>query len=257
MADKAVSPRFLDMRGRNDCSVRITSRAFEKMFAWVEISPHEVGGFGLVEERNDGYLITDVALVHQDANAVETDIKPEDAARFVAEVEIPARRAGRKGQWRLWWHSHVRMPPDFSATDNLTAASRVDYNDWSIALVINKVKAMSVRVDIKEPRLVLTHVPLIIVLDKGSELPSAAVLADEFGRHVRPMSKPAPQKPEQRPGVRSPWLDYIQIQSSANLPAVPISKKESPSIVFYNDEGKYYRSYYSENITIKKSGDDY
>lgn len=255
MAHEAVSPRFLDMRGKNDCSVRITSGAFEKMFAWVEISPHEVGGFGLVEEQDDGYLITDVALVDQDANAIETDIKPEDAARFVAEVEIPARRAHRKGQWRLWWHSHVRMAPDFSATDNLTAASRVNYNGWSIALVINKFKAMSVRVDIKEPRLVLTHVPLIIVLDQGAELPSTAVLADEFGRHVRPMSRPAPQKPEQRPGVHSPWLDHIQEWPKADLPAVPISQKESPSIVFYNNRGKLYE--YITTINIEKNRDNY
>lgn len=82
------------------------AHVWDQMWHIVHACEKEVGWLGLVEEVQDGYLITDIFLPEQIVTGAETDIS-EDA---LAELALQLINDGRDTEQLYYWaHSHVDM----------------------------------------------------------------------------------------------------------------------------------------------------
>lgn len=106
--------------------------AFEKITYWVDKSPIEISGFGLVEELPENILkVTKVFLLPQKNGPAHTDIEAEDVAAAMHKY------FDEPGNVRMWWHSHVNMNVFWSGTD-MDTIKKLGAGGWFAASVFNK-----------------------------------------------------------------------------------------------------------------------
>lgn len=107
----STTPITSALRRRGD-KVAVPPKVFYTWDAWNTIQhviatcKKEVGWLGLVETRDDGYLITEVFIPEQEVTATETNIDPKTMAALVIDL-----LDGGKDPSKLiyWGHSHVNM----------------------------------------------------------------------------------------------------------------------------------------------------
>ena len=113
--------------------IRIEAKVWEKLLAYIQACPQEVGGLGVVEQRLNTLVVTDIFLLEQKVTAATTDLNNGAIARFVADW---VRRGRNIGTLRLWWHSHATMNVFWSSTDLATIKDLAD-GGWLLAIVGN------------------------------------------------------------------------------------------------------------------------
>ncbi len=141
-------------------AVRIDLVARQKWDHWVALAKGEVGALGLVEDTDDGPVVTDLFLVKQVCTQASTDLDPDDVARLMVEMEAE----GRADQLRAWFHSHGTLNVFWSGTDDRTIAGFCSDLPF-VSIVTNKRGEVRARVDLFQPvRITLDELPVEVRL---------------------------------------------------------------------------------------------
>lgn len=121
---------FLD----NRYELYILPEARNKMELYCDLSEGEIGWLAFVEKFDDqGFLITDCALLKQEVHSTTTEITAEGLLEFWNAV-APEKH----NQIKLWGHSHVNMSVNPSGQDDAQMDYFKDGNPWFIRLITNK-----------------------------------------------------------------------------------------------------------------------
>ena len=111
--------------------IQINEDAYNKIMFWTEKADFEVSGLGLVTIEDKVLTIQDAILVKQEGSAAETEMSGD----AINNALYTHRK--KKGDIRLWWHSHVNMGVFASATDQNTIRELGEHG-WFISLIVNK-----------------------------------------------------------------------------------------------------------------------
>lgn len=118
----------------NKYQLYIMPEARRKMELYCDLSEGEIGWLAFVDDLGEnGFLITDCALLHQEVHSTTTEITPEGLLKFWDSLE-PEDQCRVK----CWGHSHVNMSPTPSGQDNSQMEYFKDGNPWFIRLITNK-----------------------------------------------------------------------------------------------------------------------
>jgi hypothetical protein len=109
----------------------IHQHVYDKVMHWVNKADNEVSGFGKVLRTDRGFEVVDAYLIDQEVGGTHTDIDGGALARLMYHTK------DEMGELRWWWHSHVKMPVFWSATDKDTI-KELGANGWIIATVFNQ-----------------------------------------------------------------------------------------------------------------------
>lgn len=139
---------------------------WQKMFAYIQVCPIEVNGFGYVQRTGPSeFELEDVFILDQVATAGSVDVTALTLGNHMEEM----RKEGRSmGSLRMQWHSHVNMAAYFSGTDTDNIEQFGATSDWMLSLVANKRYEFEARLDIYKPFRVWSplEVQIITPLDK-------------------------------------------------------------------------------------------
>jgi len=117
---------------KNRINIYMTERAYFKIKLMVEESKIEVGALGSVTKHDEGtYIIRDVFIPGQEANAVTCELKPGALLDLAMNVEDP-------NSIRCWIHSHVDMDIIPSGQDERQLRELSEGCDYFIAGIHNK-----------------------------------------------------------------------------------------------------------------------
>lgn len=115
----------------------ITPLAFDKMWAWVDACPEEVGWVGRVQKFEEVFAITDVFLLDQDVQPALTTITEKGVRDFLMEWVV--KDPNVVNEMRMWGHSHVNMGTTPSGQDEQQMQLFLNPDiDWFIRLICNK-----------------------------------------------------------------------------------------------------------------------
>jgi hypothetical protein len=144
-----------------ELNVYIRAEAQDKIDQWVKMAKGEVSGLGLVEELEDGFIVTQVFLPFQECGQAGTTIESESVARLMLEVEAQGHDSSKL---KFWWHSHANMAVFWSDTDHKTI-QKFRPRDYFLSAVFNKHGQAKTRIDYYQPfRITFQDVPLINVM---------------------------------------------------------------------------------------------
>lgn len=122
------------MNARVFCpKIRMPAAVWERLMAYIQACPQEVGGLGTVENAGNELVVSDVILLKQKVSSATTALDREAVARFVADW---VRTGQDVGKLRLWWHSHATMNVFWSSTDCDTMKELAD-GGWLLSIVGN------------------------------------------------------------------------------------------------------------------------
>ena len=155
-------------------TVYFSDYAWAQLWKIIDYCNDEVGWYGLVDELDNDYLITELFVPEQEVSGVTTDIEPEAMAKLAAEIEADGKDSSKL---RYWGHSHVTMAVRPSGTDEEQIQEYLDHVPWFIRGIHNK-KGES-KVDVYDVAHNVIHqccdaIRLVPVLSKEDE---AALLA--------------------------------------------------------------------------------
>jgi hypothetical protein len=109
--------------------------------AWLTIeylikeSNKEIGWLGLVEKKDDFYIIREIFVPEQTVTAATTDIEPEAMMKLTMQLLDQNKDPSNL---RYWGHSHVNMQVSPSARDENQIAEYLEHADWFIRGIYNK-----------------------------------------------------------------------------------------------------------------------
>ncbi len=183
----------------HNVKILIPRKEWNKIRYWVDISPVEISGVGIVKPTktttvNGKTVITEltvekVLLLRQRNSATLTDIDTQ------ALLELMAEYAEDSEYIRLWWHSHVNFDVFWSGTDEATIN---DFHaDWMLSIVTNKKNENKARLDIYNPIRTMIKVNELVIVD-GTEEDEAELYKEyqekcsEVGRHFPPTHEHKP-----------------------------------------------------------------
>jgi hypothetical protein len=101
----------------------------------------EISWFGVVEEIDDGLIVTEIHMPEQVVNGTATEWDTASFGKMLMDLE---RERGIEGdKIRFWGHSHVNMAAQFSGHDIAKMAEfgggGGDWDpDWWLSMVVNK-----------------------------------------------------------------------------------------------------------------------
>ena len=127
-------------------NLRLSARAWAKLWLYIHFAQGEVGGLGSVEPEDGGFLMRDCFLIDQRATDVDTMLEPEALSRFLVDY---AASGNDPGDLRLWWHSHAREQVFWSMDDEHTIDSFG--GELLVAVVGNYAGKFLARMDRFEP----------------------------------------------------------------------------------------------------------
>ena len=114
-------------------SLVINRDVFQKVMFWIDKADTEVSGLGAIEIIDGVPTVVDAILIDQECTGTETELDPQAICKAVYEYE----KAGKPGEIRWWWHSHVNMDVFWSGTD-YAAIEQLGENGWFLSTVLNK-----------------------------------------------------------------------------------------------------------------------
>jgi hypothetical protein len=127
-------------------NLRLTDRAWEKLWLYIHLAEGEVGGLASVTPQDDGFMMSDCYLIDQRATDVDTMLEPEALSRFLVDYAAAGKDPG---ELRLWWHSHAREQVFWSMDDEHTIDNFG--GELLVALVGNFAGKFLARMDRFEP----------------------------------------------------------------------------------------------------------
>lgn len=135
--------------------LEFTPLAWEKLQLYLGLSSREISGFGLVEEKGEGFIVTDVFILKQQVTHTSTEINQDAVLNLLQEMvekEIDPSKV------KLWWHSHASMKPFLSTTDEGTLellVSNAAAGDFMFAVVGNTRGEVKAYLAVEKPHLLL------------------------------------------------------------------------------------------------------
>lgn len=108
-----------------------TTRAWGRLQEFLTFSKQEISGFAqVIKESPTSYLVTEVFLLSQQCNLVDTLMEAKQIAGFMSECDD----AGIEMETiRVWWHSHHNMiGVSWSPTDDeqMVRLTKMSSNFW-------------------------------------------------------------------------------------------------------------------------------
>lgn len=134
--------------------------AWQKIQAYVDNCPYEIGGLGKVTCVDGDFLVTDAEIFTQKVNAAHVEMTAETLALFQTE-KVRAKQSMR--DYKFWWHSHAKMAVFFSGTDTDTINQSGAEFPWLVSFVTNHKHEKVARLDIYQPVHVHCDLPIEIV----------------------------------------------------------------------------------------------
>jgi hypothetical protein len=151
--------------------VEIVPAVFARLQAYVQESPGEISGFGLICVEDGNLVVDDIFIAPQHCSAASTAIADGDLDRFLSDL---LERGGDPGRLHLYWHSHADMDVFWSDTDVHTLESAFPQAEWVLGLVTNR------RGELKTCLYVYAPVPLRLY-----DLPVRLHLGAELREQIR------------------------------------------------------------------------
>ena len=132
----------------------------ERMQAYIDHCKFEISGLGMVEEREEGLVITEIFLLEQEGSGGSTTLDPAALAKFVTELAL---KGVDTSKLKFWWHSHVNFQCFWSGTDH-ACMDAFGVKDYFIATVGNKKGESRTRIDVYgDLRMFKDDVPLRVL----------------------------------------------------------------------------------------------
>lgn len=119
-------------------SFTCTQKATEKLKFWIDRSTGEFGGFGVVENLEKPFEITDFALVAQRTGAGHADLDDLAVAKYYHKMVKKGLQPHQFG--RIWFHTHGgsgSWGPRPSDDDDNTFAKAFGKCSWAVMLIFN------------------------------------------------------------------------------------------------------------------------
>lgn len=143
-----------------------TSKAFAKLIDYLNTThakTYEFGFMGLVEKREDNYIVQDVEIHPQ---LCKTAFYETDDAKFPEWLNTTYPRPDQRKLIRLQGHSHVNMQTSPSGTDEEQILKLVDQvQDYYIQLIINQKLVNTCNIYSKELNLIYTNVSEYVIMN--------------------------------------------------------------------------------------------
>lgn len=167
---KRERPKLGSLHVENCPQVMITAKARQKLQCYIDLCPEEISGLGVVEPRENDFLITDVFLFEQKVTGGSTELDQKDVGKFLFE----AIKSGRDpGKLKVWWHSHVNMGTFWSLHMDEPTIERLQC-EYLISLVGTKQGEFQCRIDLYSPfRMTIDDLPLTTVFPEDPSLKAA------------------------------------------------------------------------------------
>ena len=172
---------------QQEFAIMIHANAWSKIKNWVKLaSPDEVSALGLVDELRDddnsiiGFLISEVFLLDQTCNIVETSIDDEAVSKLMVDLSDNGHDlSGLK----CWIHSHGKMQAFWSNTDD-ECCQQLSNNSYTVSIVTNLKGEILCRLDIYNPvHVTIDEIPVQIYYPEEDSLSDWC--REEFERKVK------------------------------------------------------------------------
>jgi len=138
------------------------------------LCPVEINGFGIVNFDNPQViLLEDVFILDQMATPGSVETDPLALGRYMHQMHLDG---GDSSKIKFQWHSHVQMPPFFSAVDKDNIENWP--GDWLVSLVLNQRGEFECRYDSLRP------LRFSQVLEPVIDVTVTAAVADELAKEV-------------------------------------------------------------------------
>lgn len=134
--------------------IMIENKALYKLRRFIDESPTEISGLGVVENQKNNPTITDIFIGPQENTAGSTDMTDVHAMlQYAVEAGYPPENL------RCWWHSHAKMETFMSPTDTSTIEEMLKYmGGWLLSICGNHKGNWTTRLDVIDPyRITLTN----------------------------------------------------------------------------------------------------
>ena len=172
---------------QQEFAIMIHANAWSKIKNWVKLaSPDEVSALGLVDELRDndnsiiGFLISEVFLLDQTCNIVETTISDEAISKLMVDLSDNGHDLSAL---KCWIHSHGKMGVFWSNTDD-ECCGKLSNNSYTISIVTNLRGDILCRLDIYNPvHVTLDEIPVQVYYPEEDSL--SEWCKEEFERKVK------------------------------------------------------------------------
>jgi hypothetical protein len=165
---------------------RITSYAWEKFWAYIDIAKGEIGGLGKMEISPGFLTVSDIFVFEQSASAAHFVLDPAALSKFGRGI---LERGEKLMQYRLWWHSHAEFAVGWSPDKDEVTIERLSRETFLVSIVGNKNAEMATRYDIQTPFHLVIHNFGAQILTVPEKLDLNA-LEDEVASKVRIVKSP-------------------------------------------------------------------
>jgi len=133
---------------------------------FTELCDEEISGFGTVEVKPYGLLITGIEILKQEVGPAHATMDEDAMAEFLFEK---TKNKEDLSKWRVWWHSHAKMQAFFSGTDTGTIDKSTEF-PWLVSMVTNHEGELVGRVDIYTPIRAYEEVDIITLEEEDEAL---------------------------------------------------------------------------------------
>ena len=142
----------------------LSLKAASKIFAYTDISPFEINGWGLVEQYDgdDDFYVSDVFILPQVASDSEVEGVPDALMKFPGDCPTPEKM-------KFQWHSHGSTVVYYSPTD---LEGIDDYGcsaDYILSMVVNKDQNCICRLDLFSPFRMTLSIPVFMLVPIAEE----------------------------------------------------------------------------------------
>ena len=145
--------------------IYIYRSAQERLFKIAKLAlPNEIGGLAKINRIKGLPVITEIALLEQTTNGVNTTLDDEAIYNFI----MSKGRLNPGETWSCWWHSHANFPVFWSGEDNGTIDGFT--NNWNVSVVVNAKEEVKCRVDYYYPIRTTVDVEVEIINDIQDEI---------------------------------------------------------------------------------------
>jgi hypothetical protein len=131
--------------------ILILPEARRKLDLYINLAEGEIGGLGTVRKSGKDFIVEDVYLLEQKANAANVNIDMAVVAKFHYQM---MKKGFSNDAMKFFWHSHADFEVFWSKTDD----TMIDlFRDWMISVVGNKKGEWRTRIDISDPICCTVH----------------------------------------------------------------------------------------------------
>lgn len=142
--------------------VLFTREAWERLWAYIELTPGEIGGMGYITENNGNLIVDTVFVLPQTRSTGHVDFAEEahpitiypgtDQEQTVTDAQywalMKAVEDGRSADMKFSWHSHGKISVMWSGTDEEAIAKYGQSTDFLVSMVLNQDHKYRCRADV-------------------------------------------------------------------------------------------------------------